>query len=186
MLPLLILLFTVVPALELYLLFAIGAKIGGLNTILVIITTGILGAALAKSQGLQILRNIQDQANRGELPGDQIIQGLMVFAGGLLLLTPGFMTDVIGFSLVLPGTRHLLMVLVKKMLHNSIQNGNFQVFGMGGGMGGSSQGTSGNNGFYSYSTYTYTNSNGPENFSRTESTVVDDDNVVEVEFTKKE
>lgn len=182
MLGLFIFLFTIVPALELYLLFAIGAKIGGLNTILVIITTGIVGATLAKSQGLQILRNIQDQANRGELPGDQIIQGLMVFAGGLLLMTPGFMTDVIGFSLVLPGTRHLLMAIVKKLVHSSIQNGNFHIYGMGG----RTQTTSGNNGFYSYSTYTYTNSEGPQGFSEQTGSQVDDSNVVEVEFTKKE
>lgn len=128
----LFLLFTVVPALELYLLFKVGGVIGGFNTILLIIATGIVGAALAKSQGLSILAKIQQQMNRGEVPADQIVQGLMVFAGGLLLLTPGIMTDIFGFSLVLPGTRHILMVFVKRAIEESIKKGNFQfqTFGM--------------------------------------------------------
>lgn len=169
------LLFTLVPALELYLLFAIGGQIGGLNTILIIIMTGIAGAALAKSQGLQILYDIQTKANRGELPGDQIIHGLMVFAGGLLLLTPGFMTDIIGFSLVIPGSRHLLMAIVKKMLHNSIQNGNFNVYGFSSRAGATSQG-----GFYSYSEYQYND--------KEDHRVTDDgnSNVIEAEFSRKE
>ncbi|MAZ48912.1 MAG: FxsA protein [Halobacteriovoraceae bacterium] len=122
----LFLLFTVVPALELYLLFKVGGTIGGFNTILLIIATGIIGAALAKTQGLSILAKIQQQLNQGQVPADQIVQGLMVFAGGLLLLTPGIMTDILGFSLVLPGTRHILMIFVKQGLEQSIKNGNFQ------------------------------------------------------------
>lgn len=136
-----IFLFTVVPALELYLLFEIGGEIGGFNTILIIILTGIIGASLAKSQGLSILMKIQQEVDRGGLPGNQIIQGLMVFAGGLLLLTPGFMTDIIGFSLVIPGSRHLLMFWVKKLIEKAMVNGNFKF---------QSFGTNGRGGFYSY------------------------------------
>lgn len=167
MLGLLILLFTLIPALELYLLFIVGAKIGGLNTILLIVTTGILGATLAKSQGMQVLSSIQHQANKGELPGDQIIQALMILVGGVLLLTPGIITDVFGFSLVIPGTRHILMSFIKKLIHNSIQNGNFRIYGVSA----HQQGFDGEKSFYSYSHYSY-----------------DDDkpNVVEVDFTKKE
>ena len=130
MFGLFVILFTVIPALEIYLLFSIGAQIGGLNTLLVVIITGILGAALAKSQGLSILMKIQNEMGKGEIPGNQIIQGLMVFAGGLLLLTPGFMTDIFGFSLVLPGTRHILMLWVRKMIERNIARGNvhFHIF----------------------------------------------------------
>ena len=176
MFGLLLLMFTVVPALELYLLFSIGAQIGGLNTIIIIITTGILGAGLAKSQGLQILKDMQTKANQGELPGDQIIQGLMVFAGGLLLLTPGFMTDIIGFSLVLPGTRHLIMVLVKSRLHQSIKNGNFHMRGFG-------MGETNTNGasFYSFTSRTYQSPGSVENIDKTLPP-----NTFEAEFEKKE
>jgi UPF0716 protein FxsA len=133
MFPILILLFTVVPAIEIFLLFQIGGEIGGINTLIVIISTGIIGASLAKSQGLHILMKIQESTQRGEVPGNQIIQGLMVFAGGLLLLTPGFLTDIFGFSLVMPGTRHLLMIWVKKVLENAMKSGNinFKSFGQG-------------------------------------------------------
>jgi UPF0716 protein FxsA len=170
MFGILLLLFTVIPALELYLLFAIGGEIGGMNTILVIIVTGILGAGLAKSQGLKILQDIQSKASQGELPEDQIIQGLMVFAGGLLLLTPGFMTDIFGFSLVLPGTRHLLTIFVKRLVHRFIKSGNFKFQGFS--MGTSSQ--EGNS--YSYNSTSFSS---PKEESLPEG-------VIEAEFTEKE
>ena len=126
MLPILTLLFIIIPAIEIYLLFEIGGLIGGFNTFLVIVSTGIIGATLAKSQGISILMKIQNEVNKGALPGNQIIQGLMVFAGGLLLLTPGFLTDVVGFLLILPGSRHILMFWVKKIIDQAMVQGNFQ------------------------------------------------------------
>lgn len=119
-------LFIFIPAVEIYLLFKIGGEIGGLNTFLVIVVTGFLGAALARSQGVMILSQIQREMNSGELPAKPIIHGLMVFAGGLLLLTPGFVTDIVGFSLVMPGTRHILFVWVQKMLDNAMKSGKFK------------------------------------------------------------
>lgn len=124
MFSLMVLLFTVLPAVEIFLLFKIGGEIGALNTFMVVIITGFLGAYFAKSEGLAILSKLQEKVNRGEAPTDQIIQGLMVFAGGLLLLTPGFMTDFFGFSLVMPGPRHILLVFVKKLVEKAIANGN--------------------------------------------------------------
>lgn len=126
MFSVLVLLFTVIPALEIYLLFKMGGEFGALNTIWFVIATGVIGASLAKSQGLAILQKIQAEMQNGGVPGKQIIQGLMIFAGGLLLLTPGFITDFTGFCLVMPGPRHLLMVFVSKMLEKAIKNGNFQ------------------------------------------------------------
>ena len=119
-------LFTLLPAIEIYLLFEIGGEIGAGNTFLIIILTGIVGAALAKSQGIAILNQIQTEMNKGAIPGKAIIHGLMVFAGGLLLLTPGFLTDVIGFSLVIPGPRHILYVWVKKLVAKAAASGNFR------------------------------------------------------------
>ena len=123
MFGILFLLFTVVPAMELYLLFQLGGAIGGVNTILVIFVTGILGASLARSQGLNILTKIQTDMQRGLVPADQIIHGLMVFAGGLLLITPGIITDFVGLSLVFPLTRHVLIGFVKQVLQRAIENG---------------------------------------------------------------
>jgi UPF0716 protein FxsA len=97
MFGILILLFTLVPALEFYLLFSIGSEIGAANTFGIIILTGVVGAALAKMQGLAILGKLQSELNQGKMPAAEIAHGFIVFGGGLLLLTPGFMTDVLGF-----------------------------------------------------------------------------------------
>jgi len=109
--------------------------VGGLNTVAIVIITGIVGASLAKSQGLAILSSIQNDLNKGSLPANQLIHGLLVFGGGLLLLTPGFLTDVLGLSMVFPGTRHALVAFLKGYFEKGIQSGNikFSTFGQGGG-----------------------------------------------------
>jgi len=117
-----------VPALELYLLFKVGAQLGALNTILIIIVTGVLGASLAKSQGLELLMKIQNELNKGEIPAGQLLQGFLVMGGGLLLLTPGFVTDILGFSMVLPGTRTIIAMFLTKFFAGQIKKGNVHVF----------------------------------------------------------
>jgi UPF0716 protein FxsA len=138
MFSILVLLFTVIPAIEIYLLFSIGGQIGGMNTLLVVVLTGIVGASLAKSQGMAILANIQTDLNKGALPANQLIHGLLVFGGGLLLLTPGFMTDILGLSMVFPGTRHILVLYLKTYFEKAIRSGNmqFSTFGAGSAGGG--------------------------------------------------
>lgn len=126
MFAILVALFTLVPALEIYLLIKIGGAIGGLNTIIVVVTTGIVGAALAKSQGLAILNKIQTDLNSGKLPADQLIHGLLVFGGGLLLLTPGFFTDFLGLSMVFPGSRHFYVALLKSKVQKGLDEGTIQ------------------------------------------------------------
>ncbi len=122
------------PALELYLLFKVGAQLGALNTILIIILTGIVGASLAKSQGLELLMKIQSELNKGEIPAGQLLQGFLVMGGGLLLLTPGFVTDILGLAMVLPGTRSLIAIFLTKFFAGQIKKGNVHVFtNMGGG-----------------------------------------------------
>ncbi len=182
MFGLLVFLFTVVPTVELYLLFKIGGQIGGLNTLMIVLFTGVLGASLARSQGLSILHKIQNDMNQGALPANQIIHGLMVFAGGLLLLTPGFMTDIVGFSLVMPGPRHILIIWVKKMLERAMKEGNLQ-FG--------SFGSKGSQGFYSYTSHE-NQENSFNQFERqlerhsAESDSQLEGDVIEAEFTEKD
>ena len=127
MFGILVLLFTIVPALEIYLLIQIGGAIGGFNTILLVILTGIVGAALAKSQGLSIINRIQQQTAQGQIPTDQFIHGLLVFGGGLLLLTPGILTDALGLSMVIPGSRFFWIHLAKQWFNNAIKNGSVHV-----------------------------------------------------------
>jgi len=123
MFSILLILFTVIPAIEIYLLMTIGGHIGPLNTLWIVLVTGVLGAGLAKSQGYSIIQKLQRELQNNSLPALQIIHGLLVFAGGLLLLTPGFLTDLIGFSFVIPGSRHFMAHLFIKMFQKMVANG---------------------------------------------------------------
>ena len=105
--PILIL-FVVVPLVELWVLIGIGGEIGLLNTIALIVVTGIVGATLARMQGLQTLRRFQEAAARGELPHREILDGLLILVAGAVLLTPGVLTDAFGFLLLLPPFRALI------------------------------------------------------------------------------
>lgn len=122
----LVFLFTVVPAVELYLLITVGGMIGVFETIWIIILTGVVGAALAKSQGRALLMDIQKELSQGQLPATKLIQGLLVFAGGLLLLTPGFLTDVLGFSMVIPITRIPFALFLRHLFTKMIAKGTIQ------------------------------------------------------------
>jgi UPF0716 protein FxsA len=99
--------FMFVPLLELYILIEAGRIIGIGPTIGLIMLTGVAGAWLARNQGLEILRRIQEETSRGQMPAVTLIDGALVLVGGLLLLTPGFFTDVLGFSFLAPATRDL-------------------------------------------------------------------------------
>jgi UPF0716 protein FxsA len=121
----LLILFVLVPVTELYILIEVGKKIGSLTTIGVIILTGIIGTYLVKSQGFMILRKIQSDLNEGIMPGDSLIQGAIILAGGILLLTPGFVTDILGFIFLMPASRNILKKYLLKWLKGKIKEGNF-------------------------------------------------------------
>lgn len=123
-----LLLLIIVPALEFYLLFTLGSALGAFNTFALILLTGVVGASLVKTQGLEVLHSLQEKVERGELPHFQLAQGFCLFGGGLLLVTPGFFTDVVGFSMVLPGTRHLIAKWLLSQLEKGMKKGtvNFQ------------------------------------------------------------
>lgn len=106
----LLLLFTVVPAVELYLLIWLGQHIGAGSTVLIIIATGAVGATLAKREGLGVLRKIQEETLQGLPPGDRLIEGVLVLVGGVLLITPGVLTDLTGILLIMPWTRRRVFI----------------------------------------------------------------------------
>jgi len=121
----LLILFVIVPVTELYILIEVGKKIGSLTTIGIIIFTGILGAYLVKNQGFVILNKIQNDLNEGIMPGDSLIQGAIILVGGILLLTPGFVTDCIGFIFLIPVSRKVVKKYLLKWLKGKIKEGNF-------------------------------------------------------------
>lgn len=124
------------PIAELIVLFRVGGAIGVVNTLFALIAAGILGAGLARTQGKFVIRRLQGSLARGEMPGNEVVHGLLIFVGGVLFLIPGFVSDVIGFFLILPGTRHLMVYVLKKKIARGLSQGQFRVFKTGGGFAG--------------------------------------------------
>jgi UPF0716 protein FxsA len=112
----LLLLFTLVPALELALLIVIGREIGVLPTLGIILATGFAGAWLARREGLRTWREFRSSVSSGALPGDALQQGLAILVGGALLLTPGVLTDIAGMVLLLPVTRQAIVRAARRRL----------------------------------------------------------------------
>ncbi len=104
----LLLLFTVVPAFELFVLLQLGSVMGPTPTFLLILVTGVIGAWLAKREGLGVLQGLQAELARGLPPGDRLMEAALVVIGGVLLITPGVGTDLTGFLLIAPWSRRWL------------------------------------------------------------------------------
>jgi UPF0716 protein FxsA len=118
----------IIPAIEIGLLIVSGKMLGVLPTVLLIIATGALGAWLAKQQGLETLRKAQEELRYGRIPAEAILDGLCILIGGIFLLTPGFVSDLTGFFLLLPPTRKVIKPLIIKMLKRMINKGHFTIF----------------------------------------------------------
>lgn len=117
----LLILFIVVPVLELFLFLYLGSKIGISATLAIIVATAFLGAWLTKSQGLKALHKYQKAIAEGRLPHEEVMDGLMILVAGAVLLTPGFLTDAIGFSLLVPAVRDVVRGFVKAYLAGKIR-----------------------------------------------------------------
>ncbi len=112
---------------ELYILIEAGQTIGIAATIGLIMATGVAGAWLARSQGVEILRKIQEETSRGQMPAVTLIDGALILVGGLLLLTPGFFTDAVGFSFLVPLTRDLWRKGLSAWLEKQVRQGSVTI-----------------------------------------------------------
>lgn len=120
MFPVLLLLFICVPIIEIGLFIQVGGFLGLWPTIGLVLLTAFVGASLVRSQGLQTLLSVQQRLQQGELPAQQIVEGVMLAVAGVLLLTPGFMTDAMGMVVLLPAPRAALArVLMSKVVVKS-------------------------------------------------------------------
>lgn len=119
----LLLLFSIVPLVELALLIKMGSVVGVLPTVLLVCVTGITGAYLAKSQGFKLFRQVSESLEQGQIPADHLIEGLLILIGGVLLLTPGLITDISGFVLLIPFTRRLIARWGKHKFKQWIERG---------------------------------------------------------------
>ena len=100
------------PILEMYILIQVGTSIGAFNTIALVLLTAVIGLLLLRQQGFKTLINARNKLVRSELPTEEIVTGIFLAVGGALLLTPGFVTDVIGFMCLIPFTRKLFLSLL--------------------------------------------------------------------------
>ena len=110
------LLFTIVPLVETWLLIYVGGQIGPTATVLLLLLDGLLGAWLARSQGVGIVKEILADLQKGLPPGGRIVEAVMVLVGAVLLVTPGFFTDIVGYLFLFPPTRRLLAPYVMRWL----------------------------------------------------------------------
>ncbi|WCK55513.1 membrane protein FxsA [Aneurinibacillus sp. Ricciae_BoGa-3] len=128
MMRILVMILIVVPTLEIWGLLTAGRAFGWLPTLAMCVFTGVVGAWLAKREGLQIFKLAQLQMSRGQLPGEAILDGICVFTGGIFLMLPGFFTDIIGFFLIFPYTRGISKIFIKRWLWRKVQSGSIQFF----------------------------------------------------------
>ncbi len=119
----LLLLFTLVPLAELWLLIEVGGVVGTIPTILLVASTGFVGVLLAKSQGFIVLHRMRTDLEAGGLPGEPIFDGVCILVGGAFLLTPGLLTDLLGFSLLIPFTRSGIKSVVSRYLQRKMDTG---------------------------------------------------------------
>jgi UPF0716 protein FxsA len=112
----LFLLFTIIPIIELTLLVKIGMEIGIYYTVLLVLGTAFVGAYMAKMEGLGVIVRFQRNMMEGIFPAEEMIDGAMLLVAGALLITPGILTDIIGFLLVIPSTRAVIKVWLKRYL----------------------------------------------------------------------
>lgn len=135
MLVKLILVFTVLPLVELYLLIEVGQVIGGLNTLALVLFTGVVGAYLARLEGLRTLMRAQENLRAGVMPAEELIDGLLIFLAGVLLVTPGILTDGMGFLILFPPTRRYFKIWLRRQFDRAVAQGGIRFYRGPGGPG---------------------------------------------------
>lgn len=134
MLGRLLLLFLLTPAVELGVLIQVDQLIGFGPTIGLIVATGIAGSYLARREGLNTWRRLNERLQMGDLPGKELVDGVIILVAGALLVTPGVLTDVVGFLGLIPPTRALIRRVLMRRFQSKMQEGSMQVqFGIFGG-----------------------------------------------------
>jgi UPF0716 protein FxsA len=123
----LIALFVVLPAVELALLVELGTRIGTGATLLLIMLTGLVGAGLARRQGLGVLRELQSETAEGRLPAGSLVDGVIILVAGALLVTPGVLTDVFGFACLVPAFRRWARRVALRRIERAVAEGRIEL-----------------------------------------------------------
>lgn len=122
-------LFIVVPIVEIALFIKVGGVLGAGMTIFLVVLTALIGASLVRSQGIKTLLTVQQRLEQGEMPAQQILEGVMLAITGVLLLTPGFMTDALGMVILLPAPRAMLAKQLMARVQVNTMGGGFHMGG---------------------------------------------------------
>jgi len=125
--PYLLLLFIGMPVLELYLLVRLSGMVGFGTALLIIVGTGMLGAVLARAQGWQAIVGIQQELNEGRMPAGRLLDGVLILLAGAVLITPGLITDIIGFALLMPPIRAAVRTWLGYRLEAKLRDGSARV-----------------------------------------------------------
>jgi len=132
----LVIAFSIVPITEIYLIVQVDAAIGGWETLGLLVLDSLVGAWLVRREGFSILAKVQGELGRGELPTNALIDGMLVLFAGALMLTPGFLTDALGFVLLLPPTRAVVRNMLKTQFAGRVNVAGGGVYGASFGGGG--------------------------------------------------
>lgn len=116
-------LFVLLPLVELAVLIQVGRMIGLGWTLALVMVTGLVGATLARRQGLRAWLAIRAELQNGRMPGGTLVDGLLILIGGIVLLTPGILTDIAGFALLIPGTRRALKKALRHRFERALARG---------------------------------------------------------------
>ena len=127
MLGKLFLLFAVIPVAEIYVLVSVGGAIGVLPTVALVLLTALAGAHLARLQGLAVMMRIRENLAQGFMPAEELLDGLLIFLAGMTLLTPGFLTDIMGLLILLPATRNIFKRWLRKKFDEWRQSPNVHI-----------------------------------------------------------
>ena len=119
--------FTLIPVAELYILIHLGGIIGGLNTVILVILTGFIGAYLARMEGLNTMIKVRQNLNQGLMPAEELLDAFIILIAGLVLITPGLLTDTTGLLLLWPPTRNKFKRFLRKKFDEMAANGSINI-----------------------------------------------------------
>jgi UPF0716 protein FxsA len=119
--------FTLIPMVELYLLIKLGTLIGGFNTIVLVILTGFAGAWLARMEGMHTMLKVRMNLQQGIMPAEELLDGMIILIAGLVLITPGLITDVLGLMMLWPVTRNRFKRFLRKKFDEMQAKGSINI-----------------------------------------------------------
>ncbi|MFK5954322.1 MAG: FxsA family protein [Desulfobacterium sp.] len=119
--------FTLIPMIELYLLIQVGSVIGGFNTIILVVISGFLGAWLARMEGMNTLMRVRTNMQQGIMPTEDLLDGLIILIAGIVLITPGLLTDAMGITLLWPVSRNAVKQFLRKKFDEWTSNNTIDI-----------------------------------------------------------